>query len=269
MQSAAARSLSADLQLPEIVKIDTASHFTRPLSLAREAGRREEKGRLGAASHANREEGRLCSTGCSLDFGGKSQVCLWPGSTHAHLVGLLAFSRFQSTVPAFEGPPKGSAPASSDGSAGGRIAEPTTDDGQGAALEAARLFDAWMSLAEPASCVEVFRAVEACAGGRGADTGGSGGNGTGSGSGGRQNVEADCSASEMHGQPRWDVVKEQCFRAMAEEGRGPRPASLEEVLLLFKHFCRLGCRRRVALETRTFCGVVSVATHHLVCASES
>ncbi|CAM9710801.1 unnamed protein product, partial [Scytosiphon promiscuus] len=201
MESAAARSLSTHLRLSD----------SRP----------------GSAGCADRENGRLHSTECYSEFGCKSRVCMWPGSTHAHLVGLLAFGRFQSTIPAFEGPPKGSAPATSGGPGNGPVLEPTTDDGQDAAREAERLFDAWMVLAQPASCVEVFRAVEAYGG---------------------SNVGENC--SEIRVQPCWDVVKEQCFRAMTEEGRGPRPASLEEVLLLFKHFCKLGCRRQVATQRR-------------------
>lgn len=227
MESAAARSLSARLRLPAVANTDTASHFARPLAAAADAGKPGDKGRT------CREQG-------------KSQVCLWPGSTHAHLVGLLAFSRFQSTIPAFEGPSKASAAASADGSGGGRVADPTINDDQDAAHEAARLFDAWMVLAEPACCVEIFRAVEACAGDGGVDTGGDGSNGTGGAGGGGIKAEDDASASQVREQPCWRVVKDHCFRAMAQDGRGPRPVSLEEVLLLFKHLCKLGCRRQVA-----------------------
>lgn len=145
------------------------------------------------------------------------KVCLWTGATHAHLVGMFAFGRFQSTVTAAKDVVLDEGPG----------AEKCKADAAVAVKEAQRLFDAWMVLAQPA-CVDVFGVVEACAG----RSVGSGESVDGRGGGSR-------------GCKSWFALKTQCFRAIAEEGQSPRGASLEEVLLLFKHLCRLGCRRRV------------------------
>lgn len=160
-------------------------------------------------------------------------IKLWSGATHANLVGMLAFGRFQSTVPASKdiAPPISETPATSgDSAARARDTDSFATDAATASEEATLLFNGWMASAGPV-CVEAFLVVEACAGGydRGHDEG-----------------------TENHGPPlqatghvSWRKVKDLCFRAIAEDGRGPRGASLEEVLLLFKHLCRLGCRRRV------------------------
>lgn len=148
----------------------------------------------------------------AASFAFRSGVRLWPCATHVNLVGLLAFGRFQSTVSAA----KDVAPL-------GPGADAFERDAAVAVEEAHRLFDAWMGTAEPA-CVQVFCAVEACVGfGRDGDR-----------TGGDEGSPADT---------RWESLKARCLRAVAEEGRGPRGASLGEVLLLFKHICRLGCYR--------------------------
>lgn len=139
-------------------------------------------------------------------------VRLWPCATHVNLVGLLAFERFQSTVSAV----KDVAPLDPGADAFERDAAVALQD-------AHRLFDAWMVTVEPA-CVQVFCAVEACFGfGRDEDKAGG--------------VEGSSPGK------RWKSLKARCLRAVAEEGRGPRGASLGEVLMLFKHICRLGCHR--------------------------
>lgn len=153
----------------------------------------------------------------------KGGVCLWPGATHAHLIGALAFDRFQSTVTAFKDPPMKVVSSSLEHDEG-QATELIKQDAIRATEDSERLFEAWMVLVTPSCCVEVFRAVEACAGGY-------------SGLNGEESSLAD------QGKPSWGALKAACFRAMAEDGRGPRPASVDEVLLLFKHFCRLGCRK--------------------------
>ena len=150
---------------------------------------------------------------------GKGGLCLWPGATHVNLVGGLAFGRFQSTVSAYSDPPISSLASSFPEGGDEQVVEVIKRDAKKVIEESGQLFDAWMAQVPPSCCVEVFQAVEACAGGKG-----------------------DC--FEQQGQ-HWSTLKARCFRAMAEEGRGPRPASLNEVLLLFKHVCRLACRRQV------------------------
>lgn len=223
MQLAASRSLSAHLNKPRcIATVDTVTHHSNA------AFGQEEKpatGGLGSVATVN-----TCVAGDEgpkprFDVPGKGGVCLWPGATHAHLVGALAFSRFQSTVTAFKDPPINSVSSSREGDGDGEQATELIKQDESRAIgDSERLFDAWMVLAEPSCCVEVFQAVEACAGGNGGpnDEGGS---------------------ADNQGQPRWGALKAKCFRAMSEEGRGPRTASLDDVLMLFKHICRLGCRR--------------------------
>lgn len=174
---------------------------------------------------------------------GKGRVCLWPGATHANLVGVLAFGRLQSTVPAFKDTPTTPAAGTTEGGDVGPVAELIENDEFAAAEEAERLFDAWMASADPSSCVVVFRAAEECAGGSGVGVDCNVGARSDDASVGGVNTEKDGAARAGQDQGHWRAVKAQCFRAMAEEGRGPRPASIDEVLLLFKHLCRLGCRR--------------------------
>ncbi|CAM9120215.1 unnamed protein product, partial [Ectocarpus sp. 13 AM-2016] len=181
----------------------------------------------------------------SSGFDGKSRVYLWSGATHANLVGLLAFGRFQSTVPAFKDPPTIPAGGTAERGDIGSVAELIENDQFAAAEEAERLFDAWMASADPSACVVVFRAVEECSGGSGVGVDCDGGTRSNDACVGGVNVEMDGSSRTGQDEGRWGAVKAQCFRAMAEEGRGPRPASIDEVLLLFKHLCRLGCRRLV------------------------
>lgn len=145
-------------------------------------------------------------------FASRGGVLLWPCATHVNLVGLLAFGRFQSTVSAVK-----------DVMPLGPGADAFEQDAAEALQDAHRLFDAWMVTAEPA-CVHIFRTVEACVG-FGSE---------GDRAGGDEGSPVD---------KRWESLKARCFRAVAEEGRGPRGASLGEVLLLFKHICRLGCHR--------------------------
>lgn len=188
------------------------------------------------------------------EFAGKGSVCLWSGATHANLVGGLAFGRFQSTVPAYRDsaavPLGAGADSGTSDRAGAHVAELIKKDENKAAEESERLFDAWMILVEPSCCVEVFQAVVGC-------TGGGGGSGGGGGGGGE--FVGEESSSGDQGQPRWGALKAMCFRAMAEEGRGPRPASLGQVLLLFKHFCRLGCRRQVKMLGALYANVPSTS----------
>lgn len=169
------------------------------------------------------------------------KINLWSGATHANLVGMLAFGRFQSTVPASKdiAPPISETPATSGVSAAGaHDTDSFATDAATASATATLLFNGWMASVEPV-CVETFLAVEACAGGYD-----------------RGHVEV----TENHGPPlqatghvSWRKVKDLCFRAIAEDGRGPRGASLEEVLLLYKHLCRLGCRRRVFKSRISIC----------------
>lgn len=93
------------------------------------------------------------------------KIRLWEGSTHANLVGILSFGRFQSTVAAV----KNVAPITETNTP----SQGTDEDGAierfkanvaVTIAEAERVFDSWMALAEP-SCVAVFRAVEMCSGG--------------------------------------------------------------------------------------------------------
>lgn len=242
MQLAAARSLSVQRsnRSPATAEIETATtcvNTAPPPSVVagREVG---VAAPVGAAQQANGHgagmEGaqHLCP-----EFNGKGSVCMWSGATHANLVGGLAFGRFQSTVPAFRDstavPLGPGADSGVSDRAGAHVAELIKKDEDKAAEESERLFDAWMVLADPSCCVEVFQAVVDCTGG---DGGGGGG------------FVGEESSSGDQGQPRWGALKAMCFRAMAEEGRGPRPASLGQVLLLFKHFCRLGCRRQVEMQ---------------------
>ena len=221
MQLAASRSLSAHLNVSgRTATVDTVTHHTTI-----ETGQEEKPaaGGLGSVATANTrvpgDEGRF-------DAPEKGRVRLWSGATHVHLVGAMAFGRFQSTVTAFEDLPTNSVSSSPEGDGdGGQATDELIKQGEKRAIEdSQRLFDAWMVLAEPSCCVEVFQAVEAYAGGDG------GSNGEG-GSVGEQ------------GQHRWGALKAKCFRVMSNEGRGPRAASLDDVLMLFKHICRLGCRR--------------------------
>lgn len=46
----------------------------------------------------------------------------------------------------------------------------------------------------------------------------------------------------------WEVLEARCYRTLVEEGRGPRVATLQEVLLLYKHLCRLGCTRSAVIR---------------------
>ncbi|CAM9585246.1 unnamed protein product, partial [Ectocarpus sp. 8 AP-2014] len=216
MQLVAARSLGADL-----------TKTPAPASGTDERARRERFSRPNSG------------------FDSKGRVCLWSGATHANLVGLLAFGRFQSTVPAFKDPPTTPAAGTTGGGDVGSFAELIENDQFAAAEETERLFDAWMASADPSACVVVFRAVEECAGGSGVGVDCDGGTRSDDPCVGGVNVEMDGSSRAGQDQGRWGAVKAQCFRAMAEEGRGPRPASIDEVLLLFKHLCRLGCRRLV------------------------
>lgn len=146
--------------------------------------------------------------------GATGRARLWPGATHVNLVGALAFGRFQSTTP-----------AAKDAAPEGPGAVTFERDVEAVFREADCLFGAWMVLVEPA-CVEVFRAVEAWSGGGVSDGDGE-----------------DVGSLDDKGDHRWTPLESRCFRAVAEEGRGPRGASVEEVLVLFKHICRLGCRR--------------------------
>lgn len=172
------------------------------------------------------------------ETGTQGKLRLWSGATHANLVGILAFGRFQSTVSASKDLPLSlsETTATSDDSAGVRgDTDSFATDAATALEEENLLFNGWMASAEPA-CVDTFLAVEACTGGYdrgGHDVGGS--------------------ATEKHNGPRpeaasdvsWGKLKGVCSRAIGEDGRGPRGASLQEVVLFFKHLCRLGCRRRV------------------------
>lgn len=148
-------------------------------------------------------------------------VRFWEGSTHANLVGLLAFGRFQSTVAAAKNvstaTPTDLGAATVDGA--GSLAE----DAKMVAIEAERLYKTWIALAEP-SCVAAYHAVERASGG-------------GGGGGDRGGIAVD------NAHERVQKVLESCFRNVAEEGCGPRRASLQEVLCLYKHLCRLGCTR--------------------------
>lgn len=206
MQLAASWSLSSHFDRPHLgAAVDaTTDHNVMP-SARKERLATDGSGSVPTDTPISGDEGQQCW----FDVPGKGGVCLWSGATHAHLVGALAFGRFQSTVTAFKDPPMNSVPSS-------------LEDSQ-------RLFDAWMVLATPSCCVEVFQAVEACSGGDGV-------------------LKGEESSSGDRDQPSWGALKARCFRAMAEEGRGPRAASLDDVLLLFKHMCRLGCRRQVKAD---------------------
>lgn len=219
MQLAASRSLTA--------------HLNRPRHIATsDAATQEEKfatGGLGSVAAIKSCSPREELQNPCFDVSEKGGVCFWLGATHAHLVGALAFGRFQSTVAAFKDPPMNSVLSSVEGD-GGQAVELIKEDARRATEESELLFDAWMVLANPACCGEVFQAVEACAGGDGALNGGGGSSGD-------------------QDQASWGALKARCFRAMAEEGRGPRPASLDDVLVLFKHICRLGSRRQGKTKT--------------------
>eukprot|EP00752_Nemacystus_decipiens_P006721 g6044.t1 len=189
----------------------------------------DEEEELAAGEMGSASKAKTCVPGderpeLRLDMSGKGGVYLWPGATHAHLIGALAFGRFQSTVTAFVDAPINAASSSLEGD-GRQAIELIKKDARRAIEDSARLYDAWMILAEPSYCVEVFQTVEACAGG--AD-------------------ELNGRGTSVHhqGQP-WRAIKAMCFRAMSKEGRDPRAASMDDVLQLFKHLCRLGCRRIV------------------------
>lgn len=224
MQLAASRSLSARPDRPRhVARIDAATHHGAAAMV------QEKKlatgGPLRSVAALNTNAPGAEGTSPRLHVSDKGGVCLWSGATHVHLIGTLAFGRFQSTVAASKDLPTNLVPGSLEDGDGGRQAiELVKEDANRATEDSERLLDAWMVLAEPSCCVEVFRAVEACAGGVG------GFNGDGSSSGDQD-------------QPSWSALKARCFRAMAGEGRGPRPASVDDVLLLFKHICRLGSRR--------------------------
>lgn len=166
----------------------------------------------------------------SLTDGG---LRLWSGATHAKLVGLLAFGRFQSTVA-----------DSKDGVPENCGVEQFEADTAAAIEEARCLFHAWTSLAEVA-CVEVFRTVQVFAG---EPSGGDGAthsdNGVASGDGSRAGGGVS-GVSGTAGMQPWAALQERCLRAIVEEGRGPRGASLQEVLLLFNLLSGLGCDRYV------------------------
>ena len=223
MQLAACRSLSAHLnkQPRGVATADAITHHNA-VAIDREEKPMTTVGR-GAVATASTcvagDEGRF-------DVPDQGSACLWPGATHVHLVGALAFGRFQSTVTAFKEPPVSSISSSHEGDSDGGQAtgELIKQDALRATEDSERMFGACMAVAEPSWCVEVFQAVEACAGGDGGPTGEGG------------------SVVEQ-GQRRWGPLKAKCFRAMSNEGRGPRAASLDDVLVMFKHICRLGCRR--------------------------
>lgn len=222
MQLAASRRLSAHLSRPRLTEtIDTVTHRN-----AVAIGVEEKLTEGGLASEATIN---TCALGDErrnpcFDVSDKGRGGLWPGATHAHLIGELAFGRFQSTVTAFKDPPINLVSSSVEGDEG-QAAELIKQDANRATEDSERMFNAWMVLAKPLCCVEVFRAVEACAGGD-------------------DELERNGGSSGDDGQPSWSVLKARCFRAMAEEGRGPRATSLDDVLLLFKHICRLGSRRQ-------------------------
>lgn len=222
MQLAASRSLSAHLDRPHrTATVDAATHHNAVAS-----GQEERLATPGAGSVAAANTRIPADEGSRPWFDGSDQggVCLWSGATHAHLVGVLAFGRFQSTVTAFKDPRVSSVASYLEGD-GGQAIELIKQDADQAIDESERLFDAWMVVAEPSCCVEVFQAVEVCAGGGGG-------------------LKGDGGSSGGQGQRSWGALKARCFRAMAAKGRGPRTASLDDVLLLFKHICRLGCRRQ-------------------------
>lgn len=230
MQLAASRSLSAHLnRRRHIAKINTGTHDSAVGIVEEENLATGGPGSFAAMStYGTGDEGQ----NPRFDVG---RGPLWSGATHAHLIGALAFGRFQSTVTAFQDPPISSVSASLEND-GGQKAEMIKQDANRAAEDSERLFDAWMVLAKPSCCVEVFRAVEACAGG---DAG----------------LNGERGSPGDQGQPSWNALKARCFRAMAEEGRGPRSASMDDVLLLFKHICRLGCCRQE--NTNCFCTLLS------------
>ncbi len=211
MQLAAGRSLSAGhsgpLRTANVNMARTSKQIGR-----QEGGTSASKGAWFPSNNVNGQREEWLNSRSKLS--GKGHLSLWAGATHVHLVGVLAFGRFQSTVSAF----KDLASSLPEGS-GEMALEALKRDAHIVTEESERLFDAWMAQVSPSCCIEVFKAVEACAGGKG-------------------------DSSEKRGQD-WGALRARCFRVMAEEGRGPRPASVDEVLLLFKHLCRLGCRRRV------------------------
>ena len=158
---------------------------------------------------AVRPAGSFGTAKTTSDGGG---VRLWSSASHVNLVGLLAYGRFQSTVA-----------AAKDVTPTGPGADTFERDTAAALEDAYRLFQGWMVAIEPA-CVQAFCAVRSyvrC------------------GRGGKRAGGVEYSTPSQ----RWGSLKARCFSVVTEEGRGPREASLEEVLLLFKHICRLGCRK--------------------------
>lgn len=238
MRLAAARSLSARLsnRPPATGEIETATYHNTVPRTPELAGREKVVAAVRSTQQSNAYVGAAGAQGPHSELSGRGGVYLWPGATHANLVGGLAFSRFQSTVSAFRDTTAVTFDSGADSGlsdrAGAHVAELIKKDASRAAEESERLFDAWMLVAKPSCCIEVFQAVEACAGG----------SSNGDGFNGEEN------SSHNQGQLRWGELKARCFRAMAEEGRGPRPTSLGQVLLLFKHLCRLGCRRQVEVQ---------------------
>lgn len=223
MQLAASRSLSAHLNKPgRIAGVDTTRHHN-----AAATGQGEKLATGGLGSVDGKTTHGAGSKGLIPRLPNRGGVSLWPGATHVHLIGALAFGRFQSSVTAFKDPPINSVSLEGDG---GKLAEMIKRDANVATEDSQRLFDAWMVLATPACCVDVIQATEACAGGDGVLSGKRGSFG-----------DKD--------QPSWGAVKARCLRVMAGEGRGPRPASVDDVLQLFKHICRLGCRRQEHART--------------------
>lgn len=245
MRLAASRSLSAHRfdRPPATAVTETATcHNNTVPRPSLGAGREKRVVAVKAAQQINAHGGGMeGARGLCSRLSGKGGVFLWSGATHANLVGGLAFGRFQSTVLAFRDPTVANVSPGADSGfsdrVGAHVAERIKKDANAAAEESEQLFDAWMAMAKPSCCIEVYQVVEACAGG-------------GSVGGGFMDEE---SSSGDQGQPSWSAVKARCFRAMAEEGRGPRPASLGQVLLLFKHLCRLGCHRQVEIHRARPC----------------
>lgn len=117
-----------------------------------------------ASAHTDRGKSNSDTRGSSKrqNDGGKNHF--WGGSTHANLVGLLAFGRFQSAVAAVK---HAATPSTMTETAGASASAPGSmfpAEAGVAAGEAESMFDGWMALAVP-SCVDVYRAVEMCSGG--------------------------------------------------------------------------------------------------------
>lgn len=127
------------------------------------------------ASGTNNSELSVCASGGSIATPSTSrtkkqsqrkggEIFFWEGSTHANLVGILAFGRFQSTVTAVK---QASSTTETSTPSGGTAEEGEVERFESSVAvtlaEAERVFDSWMALAEP-SCVAVFRAVEKCSG---------------------------------------------------------------------------------------------------------